>query len=62
MSASLVSGDAENRERQKLHLDGLLQNILGVDPDTFDANFRTAESPLVHITVTSRGKRDGIDV
>jgi len=44
------------------HLSSLLWPIPSIHPYTLDANRRTVEAPLVHVTVTSRGKRVGSNV
>ena len=40
------------------HLCGLLRAILGVNPNTFDADLRTVEGAFIDVAITSRG--DGL--
>ena len=44
------------------HLCGLLRAILGVNPDTFDANLQTVEGAFIDVTGASRGNRLATDV
>ena len=46
----------------EIYLGRRLQNVLGVHPDTFDADVGTVKGSLVYIARTSRGERNGIDL